>query len=132
MSQNVSGRSAWSEEMPVGRIDREAFLYTGSDPCWTPRREFKRTHDEDVADCDCVLCGGVGNLVLAVDGSLAIHLDIPEGSHRVCARCMRYGLDLKAEREIASSPDGLVLDGDGNVVRGGVTVPAKYSHLMKG
>lgn len=118
--------------MPIGIVDRNAFLFMGADPCWTPRREFKRTHDEDIADCDCVLCGGVGNLILTVDGNLALHLDIPEGSHRVCARCMRYGLEQIKVLTITDGQGGLESDGSGNVVRDGVAVPEKYSYLLKG
>lgn len=103
----------WSDPDP-GLIDGDAFLYMGSDPCWTPAREWRRPGDPDGAIGCCSLCGGS-----APDG------EIPKGSHRVCARCMRYG----RERAGTKSPQ-VSLEGSGYVSRGGVSVPEKYSHLL--
>ena len=131
-SSSGSGRSTWRDELPAGFIDREAFLYMGADPCWTPAREFKSVGGVDRAPGDCFLCGGVGSLVLNDDGSLSLHRDIPDGSRRVCARCMRYGRERLKVPELPDDPDVPVLAEPGYVSRDGITIPERYARLMKG
>lgn len=134
MSAKGSKRSAWSDELPVDRIDRDAFLYMGSDPCWSPQREFKRTDSGDVAPGECQLCGGVGSLFYEADGSLGIWREIPSGSHRICARCMRYGQDPRIDEvEVGAFVEPLARpEAVGYVTRDGVTVPERYARLLKG
>lgn len=132
MSGKGSAKSAWSDEVPATRIDRDAFLYMGSDPAWTPAREYRRPRDEDAADGDCILCGGVGALVIGPGDVLLIHRDVPDGSHRVCARCMRYGRERHEGPGLPDDPDMPTPVGTGYVSRRGVTIPEKFARLMKG
>lgn len=132
MSRKGYARSVWVDEMPVGRIDCDAFLYMGSDPCWSPRREIQRPGDEDIHAGECLLCGGVGSIYIGPDGTIVLHRDIPEGSRRVCARCMRYGRERMTVPEVPDDPDVPVSTEPGYVSRGGITVPERYARLMKG
>lgn len=136
MSRNVSARSDWSDEVAPDRIDRDAFLYMGADPCWTPATEFKSAGGPDPAAGDCMLCGGDGVVISLTDGTSSLHRDIPAGSRRVCARCMRYGRERLAGSDAsAPSPDDPevpVSAEPGYVTRGGVTVPERFARLLKG
>jgi hypothetical protein len=64
-------RSAWANFRPPEWVDREAFLFCGADPAWTPEKEYRRQDAPDAAPGKCSLC--------------------EDGDPTVCARCRRYG-----------------------------------------
>lgn len=132
MSKSGSAKSAWSDYVPPDRVDPDAFLFCGADPCWTPAREYKLPDDPDAAAGLCDLCGGDADLMV-----------IGEDSHRICARCMRdrgsgslsaHGLLARDIAVVTDDPAVPVAcpDDPGFVERDGVKVPEKYARLMKG
>lgn len=146
--------SLWSDSRPVEYIDRDAVLYMGADPCWTPDREQQQTGED--AD-HCPLCLGVGHFDDEAAEAGILHFvqsRVRVGSHLVCARCMRYGLDHRIEghetkrgrpypvpclppsatspEDAESEDDETILDaGPGYVKRGRVTIPNKFAHRFK-
>jgi hypothetical protein len=120
----------------------------GADPCWTPEREFKLPDASDAEPGRCDLCGGDDGLsvsgpdgqpILDPDGTPIVLTEVPVGSHRVCARCMRSGRDQRslpspAYVGVVSDPDvpQPCPDHPGCVVRNGVHVPERFARKMKG
>jgi hypothetical protein len=121
--QGVPARGPWKDHRAPDRIDLYTFLYTGADPCWTPDRETKDPGHLDAPAGSCALCGG--------DEDAAT---IPRGSHRVCGRCMRSGSDRhSAAAKGLKDADNLPVAAEpGYVTRNGVTVPERFSRLLKG
>jgi hypothetical protein len=120
-------------------VDREAFLFMGADPAWTPAREYGNPRlDPDHRHGEpCILCHGDGAHIHLPDGTTAIlEGEIGIGSHRVCARCMRYGLDhrlgLDAKAEAKSDTKDPIESRPGYVSKGNVEVPEKYARQLKG
>jgi hypothetical protein len=134
MSKNASAASIWSDHAPPDRVDPDAFLFMGADPCWSPAREIKLPDDADAAGGLCAECGG--------DDDADV---IPDGSHRVCARCGRYGRDRRPHSLPALATPARIVDcrpdpdlpvacpdQPGYVTRNGVTVPERFARLLKG
>jgi hypothetical protein len=90
---------------------------------WTPDRENKAVAHADAPAGSCALCGG--------DDDAEV---IPRGSHRVCARCMRSGRDRHsaAAKGLKDADNLPVASEPGYVTRNGVTVPERFSRLLKG
>ncbi|WP_422932061.1 hypothetical protein [Singulisphaera sp. PoT] len=140
----------WDSFETASPIDRDAFLFMGADPAWTPDREFKAADADDAAEGECSLCGGDGAVLTDEGGDPATDAEgrvilvscIPDGSRRVCARCGRYGRDRVprsmgySQPTISEPPDDgnpvACEDDPGYVERDGVKVPEKYARLMKG
>lgn len=118
-------------------VDPDAFLFMGADPAWTPAREYgnpKVDPDHKLGE-PCILCHGDGAEIVLPDETVAILVgEIEPGTHRVCGRCMKYGLDHRlAAAEVAANPDQPVgADRPGYVVKGNVEVPEKYARQLKG
>lgn len=131
----------WADPPPTPK-DPDAFLFMGADPAWTPAREYGNPKvDPDHARGEpCILCHGDGAEVVLPSGLIAIlEGEVPEGSHRVCGRCMKYGLDHRlGEALIVADPDQPVeSDRPGYVVKefaNGCTVeaPEKNARQLKG
>lgn len=139
MSSRGWSRSAWYGHVPTSGVDREAFLFMGPDPCWSPDKEFKAAGCPDAAPGLCRLCGGDpgfplldadGLPVFDRDGVPLVASEVPPGSHRVCARCGRSGFDQHSR---GIDPPARLSAGDpGYVSRDGVTVPERYRRLLEG
>lgn len=134
--------SAWSDHVETDSIDHDAFLFMGADPEWTPAREEKLADAPDKPAGRCRLCGGdrgfplldaVGNPVVGYDGSPIVISEVPPGSHRVCARCMRSGDDQHSQGvRPGGGPSVVPRDEAGYVSRDGVSVPERYAGMLLG
>ncbi len=98
-------KGSWAQLKPADWVDPDAFLFLGADPAWTPEKEDGRAVAPRTGLCP--LCGGKGHHGRDAGGGPAyLPGAIPDGSHGVCGRCHRYGLDriLDRSRPLASRP----------------------------
>jgi hypothetical protein len=90
------GKTAWDSFRPPEWVDREAFLFCGADPAWTPAKEQRLASAPDAVPGKCSLCGGDGKVELgdlATRTMFVVYLEvaIEPGDPTVCGRCGRYG-----------------------------------------
>jgi hypothetical protein len=147
---------SWSDVMPPDRVDPDAFLFMGADPCWTPDRESKLPGHFDAPEGLCLLCGGddyvpvddAGNPYVDPRGHVvvvAVESAIEPGSHRVCGRCMKSGKPGDGSRGVQGVGPGdrasatladssrwePAPDQPGFVTRNGVTIPERFARKAR-
>lgn len=98
-------RGVWAHFKPPEWVDPEAFLFCGPDPSWTPAKESVNTAPPPPGECPH--CKSRGMYAHDADGHLIrddagepifLRGAIEDGSHAVCPRCRRYGLDRLLDR----------------------------------
>jgi hypothetical protein len=116
-------RETWAAFKPPSWVDPDAFLFCGADPSWTPEKEGIACAPPPPGECPhcrsrgCYAHDADGNLLRDEWGEpVFLRGAIEDGSHAVCPKCRRYGLDRLLDR----TPLGVMMrerpqadDGDG-------------------